>query len=149
MLGQPRPTVRAPTMFGWVGVKVAGCFIAALSACTISQLGARSALAQEAPIRFGCDFPSINNGRPFPLEIVFDPAARRAVMVGNNGVVDLIPLMGSAAWSFTEPLPSGAVQVTVVAAEGQALHSRHSLIGGNTFIPAQAVGRCSIQRVAR
>ena len=115
----------------------------------LTSFGPRAALAQDSPIRFVCDFPPINNGRPFPLEIVFDPAARRAVLVGNNGVSDLILFVGSAAWSFMEPLPTGVVQVTVIAADGQALHSRHSLMGGNRFVPAQAAGRCSIQGVAR
>ena len=128
---------------------LAGSFLAVLASNMAIHAATHPALAQESPIRFVCDFPPINNGRPFPLEIVFDPVARRAVLVGNNGVSDLIPVVGSAAWSFIEPLPTGAVQVTVITADGQALHSRPSLMGGNRFAPAQAAGRCSIQRVAR
>lgn len=129
--------------------KLAGWLLAVLAAHAAIHAATHPALAQESPIRFMCDFPPINNGRPFPLEIVFDPVARRATMVGNSGVSDLIPVVGSAAWSFIEPLSTGAVQVTVIAADGQALHSRHSLMIGNRFVPAQAAGRCSIQRVAR
>ena len=66
----------------------------------------------------------------------------QAYMQGNVDLVQVMPLAGDQAFSFVEPLGSGAVQSTSVLADGTAIHSRHTAISGE-FVASQWYGHCS------
>ncbi|WP_170375371.1 MULTISPECIES: hypothetical protein [Ruegeria] len=66
----------------------------------------------------------------------------KAFMQGNVGLVQVVPVAGTQAFSFVEPLESGVVQSTTVLTDGTAVHSRHTAIMGD-FVVAQWHGNCS------
>lgn len=77
------------------------------------------------------------------LEIVHDRSTGRAVVVGNAGMADLQVVVGTAARTFLEHLPTGAVQTTTVAHDGSAVHSRNTYLTGIGLSPSQRTGDCA------
>ena len=63
-------------------------------------------------------------------------------MVGNHGAAEVEVHRGFDAISFVEYVPSGAVQTTTIATDGQAVHSRHTLVAPGEFIASQVSGMC-------
>jgi hypothetical protein len=77
----------------------------------------------------------------FTLEFTHDNITNDAFLRGNNGVSPVFAIQGTEGITFLEPLQSGAVQMTVVAANGSSAHSRHTLIAGD-LVPSQYYGTC-------
>lgn len=94
-----------------------------------------------------CSFPSRTdpNGGGFEhMDLIFkvDTASQRAYMEGNLGILEVQPHVGDRAFSFVELVDSGAVQSTTITPDGNAIHSRNTVIAGE-FVPAQRFGRCT------
>lgn len=98
-------------------------------------------------IRYTCSYPIFANleglrkASDFSMEFTYDTLTGDAFMVGNNGTSKVFAQKGSEAITFLEPLPSGAVQVTIVDENGSSAHSRHSIIIGD-LVPSQYYGTC-------
>lgn len=79
----------------------------------------------------------------FKLEFAYDTISKRAVMIGNVGVENVLGHSGSAGTTFLEFLPTGAVQSTTIANTGESVHSRHSMLPGK-LIATQYYGSCKM-----
>jgi hypothetical protein len=100
--------------------------------------------AQQAPIRFECEFHQAGSRNQLRLEFIYDRSAGRAFMVGNAGAIEVLPYTGRELISFVEMVPSGAVQTTSIDPAGRAVHSRHTYVPTPPeFIQSQMLGRCS------
>ena len=64
-----------------------------------------------------------------------------ATVLGNNGSNEVAVVEGYAGTTFLEVLISGAVQTTTVTLNMDAVHSRHTVIGGE-LVPTQYYGTC-------
>jgi hypothetical protein len=101
-------------------------------------------------VRWTCVYPGgvSPNGsfkEEFKLEFVFDDVTEKAVMIGNQGTPDVAFYAGPFGVTFMERLPTGAVQVTTIAKEGDSVHSRHTMMSDKKIIPTQYYGRCKVQ----
>lgn len=65
-----------------------------------------------------------------------------AVMEGNAGMSPLDYHIGDTAFSLMEKVRSGTVQTTTITRDGDAVHSRNTVISGKVM-PSQYVGKCS------
>jgi len=99
---------------------------------------------------FSCTFDTysspegIEDAKDFAFTILVDTITKKAVFVGNNGLTDVLYFKGLYGITFLEKLFSGTVQSTSISLEtGQAVHSRHSLIG-TLLVPSQYYGKCSV-----
>ena len=107
-----------------------------------------SSYALAASLKYKCTFPSyanpdgINDTNDFNLEFVVDTITKEAVMIGNNGFSPVRFLFGNSGVTFSEELPTGAIQTTTIATQGDAVHSRHTLILGD-LVPSQYYGTCT------
>ena len=113
---------------------------------TLALVGS-ALLIQAAPvvakaIRFRCAFPQPGTQEAFELEFTVDEATNRAFLVGNRGAAEVEVHRGFDAISFVEHVPSGAVQTTTIATDGQAVHSRHTLVAPDEFMASQVSGTC-------
>lgn len=117
----------------------------------IAALVAIPAIAQEA--RFNCDFQRICqigilcSGDRLNIEFAYNRETAIGEVFGNQGSNEVVVLQGSMtgrAVTFVEPLLAGAAQSTTIANTGNALHSRHTLIG-ETFAPSQYSGTCTME----
>ncbi|WP_338549061.1 hypothetical protein [Roseovarius phycicola] len=70
-----------------------------------------------------------------------DTISQKAYMQGNAGFVAVEIFVGESAFSFTEKLSSGAIQTTTVMRDGQAVHSRNTVLFGE-IVAAQHFGNC-------
>ncbi|MRU15813.1 hypothetical protein FDP25_10280 [Roseovarius sp. A21] len=98
-------------------------------------------------LEFVCDFPrqATDEGvasQDFGMTFVVDTVSGDAFIKGNNGVAPVAVLRGDFAVTFLETLDSGAVQTTTVADTGEAVHSRHTILGGSVMSPSQNYGTC-------
>ena len=65
-----------------------------------------------------------------------------AFMKGNAGMSKLELHTGEEAWTFSDKLFTGAVQIITVLKDSLvSVHSRHSVVFGE-FIPSQYYGKC-------
>lgn len=119
---------------------------AALVALGYAAIATPSAAAS---LHFDCKFPAASNsdgklsGGIFELVFLFDTITGKAVLTGNNGVSDVIPIAGPDAITFLEELGSGAIQTTTITYyDGGAVHSRHTVIAGR-LSPSQYYGECA------
>jgi hypothetical protein len=64
--------------------------------------------------------------------------------VGNVAMGDVDVHVGSVAISFMEKIGTGAVQNTIISFTGDSVHSRHTLLAGQT-VPSQYYGECAKQ----
>jgi hypothetical protein len=100
--------------------------------------------AEAAVTRFKCN---VGSGRDaLALEFLYDDVSRKAQVVGNNGLAEVLPHVGAYAVTFLEFLPTGSVQSTTIEIKtGAAVHSRHTVMGSppDAFMPSQTRGRCS------
>jgi len=104
--------------------------------------------AHAKPLSFACDFPSLK----MTLTYVVDPTSLlenkfdSAILVGNAGTSEVWVVKGERAISFMEPLATGAVQTTTVRLpSGEAVHSRHTILGLDKeapLTPSQSRGTC-------
>lgn len=101
------------------------------------------AAAQTPPGRYVCNLRTAA-GERLTLEFVHDTVGERAFIIANNGTGSVAPISGSAVVTFLEILPTGAVQTTTIAHDGEAVHSRHTFnVFSGEFIPSQYTGTCS------
>ena len=109
--------------------------------------------ANAALFTFTCDFPNYvtdeDRGTQSNFRLVFevDTISKKSFMKGNNGISEVLNILGPEGISFIEILDSGSVQTTTVALLpesqlGNAVHSRHSLISG--LVPSQNYGFCEL-----
>lgn len=77
----------------------------------------------------------------FTLEFTYDSLTNDAFLRGNSGVSPVFAMQGKEGVTFLEPLPSGAVQVTIITENGSSAHSRHTIIAGD-LVPSQYYGTC-------
>ena len=97
-----------------------------------------------------CKFPDFyapkvgsKHGSDFSLEFTVDTIQKKAYVKGNNGISEVSYNAGMGGITFLEVLESGAVQSTsVLFKEGSAVHSRHSILGGQVLSPSQYYGSC-------
>jgi hypothetical protein len=109
-----------------------------------------TANAEADTLRFHCVYSSYNdaggNGaqdaKGFNLEFALDTVSKKAVMIGNVGVEDVLVHPGSDGTTFLEFLPTGAVQSTTITPLGESVHSRHTIIKGK-MAATQYYGTCS------
>ena len=100
-------------------------------------------------IRFHCAYQSFSDAQSkgpqdakgFSLEFVFDTISNKVVMIGNNGIEDVLVHKGADGMTFLELLPTGAVQSTSISSKGESVHSRHSIMSGR-FLASQYYGFC-------
>ena len=81
----------------------------------------------------------LSSANPLRIEFMIDGTGH-AFAVGHNVYpVEAIP--GANGVTFLEVLESGAVQTTTVNKQGEAVHSRHTILGGE-LVPSQYYGAC-------
>ncbi len=78
------------------------------------------------------------------LSFTLDTDSGIAFMQGNLGLSELDIHVGDEAFSFMERISSGTVQTTTITRDGQAVHSRNTILLGE-FVAAQHFGRCSLR----
>jgi len=66
------------------------------------------------------------------------------VMIGNNGVSDVDAHTGNLGVTFMERLNGGVIQTTIIANNGNSVHSRHTILT-DQMVSSQYYGRCSIR----
>lgn len=98
-------------------------------------------------LEFSCSFPTraTDDGvaqQDFDLTFVVDTVTGDGFIRGNNGIAPVAVLRGDFATTFLERLASGAIQTTTVADTGEAVHSRHTILGGSVLSPSQNYGSC-------
>ena len=106
-----------------------------------------SAAAQSTVQRFTCTFDrhmspttdGVSRGDPLTIEFVVDGTGH-AFAVGRN-VYPVRMVKGYAGVTFLEELATGVVQTTTIHKNGEAVHSRHTILLGE-FIPSQYYGTC-------
>ena len=77
------------------------------------------------------------------FELMFEINNNKVNFIGNNGSEPVKSNWGDYAVTFVEELSTGINQTTTVIFEsGSAVHSRHTLMGGTTFLPSQYYGKC-------
>ncbi|MGO4728174.1 MULTISPECIES: hypothetical protein [unclassified Inquilinus] len=113
----------------------------------VAMIFAAPTAAVAGAISFHCVFnqrwsPKGMEADDFRFDVSYDTLTNKAFMTGNAGVQELFVYRSNQAITFIEPLATGAAQMTTIVLDGSALHSRHSLIGGE-FSPSQYSGRCS------
>lgn len=113
-----------------------------------TMLCAAPVLAAAEAVEFSCNFTSYTEpdqgprSTSFVFDIVWDTVSNDAFIKGNGGVSPLSVYIGAEAVTFLEGLPSGTIQLTVILADGQAAHSRHTIIAANEIVPSQYYGTC-------
>ena len=82
---------------------------------------------------------------PQQLALTFLVADTKAYVMGNNGASEVTMVTtesgGSGGLQFIERVVSGALQITAIDAYGDAVHSRHTVLGG-VLRPSQYYGTC-------
>lgn len=104
-------------------------------------LAATATLTCSFPTYHSPDDTNLQSTDGFVLKFRFDTITRDAFLEGNNGLASVVMMNGESGLSFLEILLTGAVQSTTVANSGAAVHSRHSIIGGD-LVPSQYYGEC-------
>ncbi len=99
-------------------------------------------------LEFVCSFPTRADedgvaSQLFDLTFVVDTVSGDAFIRGNNGVASVAVMRGDFAITFLERLGSGAVQTTTISDTGDAVHSRHTILGVSVMSPSQNYGSCS------
>ena len=126
------------------------CSITALALVVSAVTVGASSTATAKTYRWDCLFnlrasPQGLFKDDFRLEFAYDDVARKAVLIGNQGVADVEIHMGPGSITFLERLVGGVVQTTTVAKDGTSIHSRHTIIG-TEMVPSQYYGQCKGQQ---
>ena len=77
----------------------------------------------------------------FSLGFGWDEDEGSAYVLGNQGRNEVEVVRSPVGITFLEILATGVVQSTTVAPSGDAVHSRHTIIG-NDLVPSQYYGKC-------
>lgn len=83
----------------------------------------------------------LQNTSEFVLVFTYDTVTGDAFMQGNAGVSPVQVHQGRWGMTFAEQLSTGAVQTTTVDLNGDAVHSRNTLVFGEV-VPSQYYGNC-------
>lgn len=103
--------------------------------------------ASSEVITYRCNFPhyadpsGLYSQTDFGFSIQYDDIGGTAVIVGNLGMSPTTPIVSSNGATFVEVTSIGAVMTTTIAPDGQAVHSRNSLVVGK-LVPSQHYGAC-------
>jgi len=84
---------------------------------------------------------SIEKISPFTLHFAYDNVSRKGFVTGNNGAEEVVTFSGTEGITFIEVLPTGAVQSTTASWNGDAVHSRHTMM--RMLLPSQNYGQCT------
>ena len=106
-----------------------------------------STVAESAVQRFTCVFDrhmspetdGVSGESSLSVEFVVDGTGQ-AFAVGRN-VYPVRLVVGDQGVTFLEELVTGVVQTTTIHKNGEAVHSRHTILLGE-FIPSQYYGAC-------
>ncbi|MEN9846092.1 MAG: hypothetical protein RIS36_1239 [Pseudomonadota bacterium] len=98
---------------------------------------------------FNCEYLlySDPNGRheenpPLSFSLLLDSNTKKAYLLGNNGASEIVYRANGDRLTFLEETATGNLLVTVVARDGQSVHSRHPFVG-DKFLATQYYGRCA------
>ena len=117
--------------------------------CTVILNLAGVNFAQAATSKLDCSFNMVCSpthgckSETFSLQYIFDGNANTAIIVGNSGTSQVEYHAGFEGISFVEKLFSGAIMTTTIANNGDAVHSRHTMISG--LVPSQYFGECQVE----
>ncbi|MDM4770518.1 hypothetical protein [Solimonas sp. SE-A11] len=92
------------------------------------------------------DGESIHKAKPaFALIFVVDSAGK-ATLIGNSGSSEVLAFGSEAndGVSFVEVTGAGNIMSTAIAANGESVHSRNTILAGE-LVPSQYYGRCIFQ----
>ena len=107
-------------------------------------------VAEAKRYRYDCAYPKyatpdgLKNSDGFELEFAVDDITGKAVMIGNNGVSGVDAHTGNLGVTFMERLNGGVIQTTIIANNGNSVHSRHTILT-DQMVSSQYYGRCSIR----
>lgn len=113
----------------------------------ILYMGVCAPMASANPTIMNCTFADYSNSegahstKEFNLSFTHDSLTGEAFLTGNLGASSVNAYQGDRAITFLEALPSGAIQSTTIDFSGNAVHSRHTVIGFE-LSPSQYYGRC-------
>ena len=98
---------------------------------------------------FNCEYSIFSdpNGRheekpPLSFSFLLDSNTKKAYLLGNNGSSEVVYRPNADRLTFLEETGNGNLLVTVIATDGQSVHSRHPIVG-DKFLATQYYGRCS------
>ena len=119
---------------------------------------AMPAVAQQQPIKWECIFttassygggnekdrdPSQFEVTPQQLALTFLVEGMNGFVMGNNGAEEVaLVATDSGGVQFIERVGSGALQITAIDANGNAVHSRHTVGFDGVLLGAQHYGKC-------
>ncbi len=127
--------------------KLLNCFVALVILACIPIDAIGESLSFECKFDKFASPTGLEDAKDFHLSFMVDTITNKTVMVGNNGLSDIVTMRGAYGFTFLEVLKTGAVQSTTVAsATGQAVHSRNSLLGPDEVVPSQYYGSCDLPK---
>jgi hypothetical protein len=107
----------------------------------------RSAIAETTT--FACEYSQFSDQSgshteeaPFRFSFLLDSDTKKAYLVGNSGSSEIVYRATVDRLTFIEEAASGNVLVTVIARDGQSVHSRHPFVV-DKFLASQYYGRCT------
>ena len=117
-----------------------------LSTLALILLFASEQMVNAEVITFECSFPRYegpNGGgtEDFGFTIQLDSVSEDAYIVGSAGLAKLAHIQGVFGRSFIEFTETGNVMVTTIVEDGEAVHSRNTILLGD-LIPSQYYGEC-------
>ena len=98
-------------------------------------------------ITYECSFdryegPDGGGTQDFGFTIQLDSVTEDAYIVGTQGLAKLAYIPATFGRSFIEFSDGGNVMVTTITEDGDAVHSRNTMMLGN-LIPSQYYGECN------
>jgi len=98
---------------------------------------------------FECHFPKAANkskfitNDPMKLTFIIDSETKKAYMRGNVGVNEVMLVPNLSGITFVEITGSGNVMSTSIAKNGEAVHSRNTLLESG-LVASQYYGKCKV-----
>ena len=100
---------------------------------------------------FSCDYPRRSSKEgihevktQFNLTFIVDKDSNKAIMLGNNGSVEVIMLQSTEQSAFIEVTESGSMITTAIDHDLNSVHSRNTVIAGE-LVPSQYYGKCEVK----
>jgi hypothetical protein len=108
---------------------------------TAAAIAVVASAAEAGVTRFKCRLSQGKDALSF--EFVYDDLTHKAHVVGNAGLADVVPHIGTYGVTFLEFLSTGVVQSTTIEFRtGAAVHSRHTIMI-DKLMPSQVLGTCT------
>ena len=116
--------------------------------CLVAAIAFTPALARGDVLTWECTFDHSysegqRNSETLRLTFVVDTQTGRGFIQGNLGIEEIEVFVGDENVSFIERTASGAVMATTIKPDGDAVHSRNTVMLGD-FIAAQHFGTCKL-----